>query len=245
MVAYMSRESLERTLATGEVHFWSRSRKTIWRKGETSGNVLQAPLRRRRLRSRLPSRSRRARGAGLPHRREKLFLPDARRSLALRRARRRAREALARHPRAVRFAARGLLHRGIVREGDPSDRPEGGGGIDGGRHRRGAGEWEGARRGVRRSALSSSRCLWKAVGVEPARRRLRSRAPNEVKTTLIIDADDTLWRTTFISRARPRNFSTSSRRAAVRGKRRGSSCLASSTGTSRSMATGAAASPCR
>ncbi len=41
MVAYMSRESLERTLATGEVHFWSRSRKTIWRKGETSGNVLR------------------------------------------------------------------------------------------------------------------------------------------------------------------------------------------------------------
>jgi len=41
MVAYMSRESLERTLATGEVHFWSRSRETIWRKGETSGNVLR------------------------------------------------------------------------------------------------------------------------------------------------------------------------------------------------------------
>jgi phosphoribosyl-ATP pyrophosphohydrolase/phosphoribosyl-AMP cyclohydrolase len=41
MVAYMNRESLERTLATGEVHFWSRSRKTIWRKGETSGNVLR------------------------------------------------------------------------------------------------------------------------------------------------------------------------------------------------------------
>ncbi len=41
MVAYMSRESIERTLATGEVHFWSRSRKTIWRKGETSGNVLR------------------------------------------------------------------------------------------------------------------------------------------------------------------------------------------------------------
>ena len=41
MVAYMSRESLERTLASGDVHFWSRSRKTIWRKGETSGNVLR------------------------------------------------------------------------------------------------------------------------------------------------------------------------------------------------------------
>lgn len=41
MVAYMNRESLERTLLTGEVHFWSRSRGAIWRKGETSGNVLR------------------------------------------------------------------------------------------------------------------------------------------------------------------------------------------------------------
>jgi phosphoribosyl-ATP pyrophosphohydrolase/phosphoribosyl-AMP cyclohydrolase len=41
MVAYMSRESVEKTLLTGDVHFWSRSRKTIWRKGETSGNFLR------------------------------------------------------------------------------------------------------------------------------------------------------------------------------------------------------------
>jgi phosphoribosyl-ATP pyrophosphohydrolase/phosphoribosyl-AMP cyclohydrolase len=41
MVAYMNRESLARTLETGEVHFWSRSRNAIWRKGETSGNVLR------------------------------------------------------------------------------------------------------------------------------------------------------------------------------------------------------------
>jgi phosphoribosyl-ATP pyrophosphohydrolase/phosphoribosyl-AMP cyclohydrolase len=41
MVAFMSRESVETTLATGEVHFWSRSRRKIWRKGETSGNVLR------------------------------------------------------------------------------------------------------------------------------------------------------------------------------------------------------------
>jgi phosphoribosyl-AMP cyclohydrolase / phosphoribosyl-ATP pyrophosphohydrolase len=40
MVAYMNRESLAKTLETGEVHFWSRSRKSLWRKGETSGNVL-------------------------------------------------------------------------------------------------------------------------------------------------------------------------------------------------------------
>jgi phosphoribosyl-ATP pyrophosphohydrolase/phosphoribosyl-AMP cyclohydrolase len=39
MLAYMNRESLMRTLETGETHFWSRSRKQLWHKGETSGNV--------------------------------------------------------------------------------------------------------------------------------------------------------------------------------------------------------------
>lgn len=39
MLAYMNREALERTLATGETHFWSRSRRALWHKGETSGNV--------------------------------------------------------------------------------------------------------------------------------------------------------------------------------------------------------------
>ncbi|HUF93128.1 MAG TPA: phosphoribosyl-AMP cyclohydrolase, partial [Candidatus Limnocylindria bacterium] len=39
MVAWMSRESLEATLATGLTHFWSRSRQALWRKGETSGHT--------------------------------------------------------------------------------------------------------------------------------------------------------------------------------------------------------------
>lgn len=39
MLAYMNRESLERTLATGETWFWSRSRRELWHKGGTSGNV--------------------------------------------------------------------------------------------------------------------------------------------------------------------------------------------------------------
>ncbi len=39
MLAYMSRESLSLTLETGQTHFWSRSRNTLWHKGETSGNV--------------------------------------------------------------------------------------------------------------------------------------------------------------------------------------------------------------
>jgi phosphoribosyl-ATP pyrophosphohydrolase/phosphoribosyl-AMP cyclohydrolase len=38
-LAYMNRESLERTLESGETHFYSRSRGELWHKGETSGNV--------------------------------------------------------------------------------------------------------------------------------------------------------------------------------------------------------------
>ena len=41
MLAYVDAESLAATLATGEVHFHSRSRDRLWRKGETSGNVLR------------------------------------------------------------------------------------------------------------------------------------------------------------------------------------------------------------
>ena len=41
MLGYMDREALGATLATGEVHFHSRSRGVLWRKGETSGNVLR------------------------------------------------------------------------------------------------------------------------------------------------------------------------------------------------------------
>ncbi len=41
MVAWMDAEALSATVATGEVHFHSRSRDRLWRKGETSGNVLR------------------------------------------------------------------------------------------------------------------------------------------------------------------------------------------------------------
>jgi len=40
-LAYANEESLRLTVETGELHFWSRSREEIWRKGETSGNVLK------------------------------------------------------------------------------------------------------------------------------------------------------------------------------------------------------------
>ena len=39
-LAYMNAEALRLTLETREVHFWSRSRQELWRKGETSGNTL-------------------------------------------------------------------------------------------------------------------------------------------------------------------------------------------------------------
>ncbi len=39
MLAYMNAESLGKTLETGIAHFWSRRRRTLWMKGETSGNV--------------------------------------------------------------------------------------------------------------------------------------------------------------------------------------------------------------
>jgi phosphoribosyl-ATP pyrophosphohydrolase/phosphoribosyl-AMP cyclohydrolase len=40
MLGFANRMALEKTLETGQVHFWSRSRDELWRKGETSGNTL-------------------------------------------------------------------------------------------------------------------------------------------------------------------------------------------------------------
>src|SRR5512135_844428 len=39
MLAWMNREAVEETLATGRVCYWSRSRGSLWRKGETSGQT--------------------------------------------------------------------------------------------------------------------------------------------------------------------------------------------------------------
>lgn len=39
MMAYMNKVSLRKTLKTGITHFYSRSRKKLWMKGETSGNI--------------------------------------------------------------------------------------------------------------------------------------------------------------------------------------------------------------
>jgi phosphoribosyl-AMP cyclohydrolase len=41
MMAWMNARAYQLTLETGEAHFWSRSRQTIWHKGATSGNTMQ------------------------------------------------------------------------------------------------------------------------------------------------------------------------------------------------------------
>ncbi|MCX6730663.1 MAG: phosphoribosyl-AMP cyclohydrolase [Candidatus Roizmanbacteria bacterium] len=41
MLGYMNKVSLQNTIKTGDIHFWSRSRNMLWKKGETSGNQLK------------------------------------------------------------------------------------------------------------------------------------------------------------------------------------------------------------
>ncbi|PZU11413.1 MAG: phosphoribosyl-AMP cyclohydrolase [Sphingobium sp.] len=41
MVAHMNAQALDLTIETGLAHFWSRSRQALWKKGETSGHMLQ------------------------------------------------------------------------------------------------------------------------------------------------------------------------------------------------------------
>ena len=41
MLAWVNAEALKRTSETGDVHFWSRSRNSLWHKGATSGNYLR------------------------------------------------------------------------------------------------------------------------------------------------------------------------------------------------------------
>jgi phosphoribosyl-AMP cyclohydrolase len=39
MVAHMNQEALDKTLSSGIMHYWSRSRRSLWRKGDTSGQI--------------------------------------------------------------------------------------------------------------------------------------------------------------------------------------------------------------
>ena len=80
MVGYLDAEALAATLATGEVHFHSRSRDRLWRKGETSGNVLRLRGARGRLRRRRAAPPGRAGRADLPPRHAELLRRGRRRA---------------------------------------------------------------------------------------------------------------------------------------------------------------------
>ena len=45
MLGFMNQEAYDKTVATGRVTFWSRTRKTLWTKGETSGHATLARIR--------------------------------------------------------------------------------------------------------------------------------------------------------------------------------------------------------
>jgi phosphoribosyl-AMP cyclohydrolase len=44
MLAYCNKQAVEETIKTGYAHYWSRSRKKLWKKGETSGNVQKVKI---------------------------------------------------------------------------------------------------------------------------------------------------------------------------------------------------------
>ena len=75
MVGWLDVEALAATLGTGEVHFHSRSRGRLWRKGESSGHVLRLRGARARLRRRRAADRRRAGRAHLPPRHALLLRP--------------------------------------------------------------------------------------------------------------------------------------------------------------------------
>ena len=73
MVAWMNAEALELTLATGETHFWSRSRGELWHKGATSGNIQRVDEHLGRLRRRHAADPGGTGRPGVPHRRSELL----------------------------------------------------------------------------------------------------------------------------------------------------------------------------
>ena len=78
MVAHMNAEAVAATQASGEAHFWSRSRKRLWKKGETSGNVLRVVEMRIDCDQDAVAVDRRGDRAGVPHRRALVFLSPRR-----------------------------------------------------------------------------------------------------------------------------------------------------------------------
>ena len=75
LLAYVNEKALEMTLETGEMHFFSRSRDEIWRKGETSGATMAVRQLRYDCDGDADPGDRRAGRRRLPHRRAHLLLP--------------------------------------------------------------------------------------------------------------------------------------------------------------------------
>ena len=136
MVAWTDAEALAATLATGEVHFHSRSRGRLWRKGETSGNVAPPRRPRARLRRRRAPRDRRARSGPTCHRGERSCFDADGTGAPVGRPRGRAsaepatgpglrlaRDALGDDRRAGGDAPRGLVHRAAPRRRRRRGRP--------------------------------------------------------------------------------------------------------------------------
>ncbi len=200
MLAYANAEALAATLATGEVHFHSRSRGRLWRKGETSGNIAAPARPRPRLRRRRAPRARRA-GRARPATAgtRSCFDPDAdaRRPsrLAARRLRqaasppaaglRLAGDALGDDRRPGRDATGRLVHGAPARRRAWTARPQGRRGGDRGpdgrqgrRRRRGrrAGTGRHPRRAGRRGRRPRSTTRWSCWPSAGCRRRRSSRA---------------------------------------------------------------------
>ena len=74
-LAYMNEQALARTLDSGELHLWSRSRDEQWHKGATSGNVQRVRALRLDCDGDTAARARRARRPRLPHGRAHLLSP--------------------------------------------------------------------------------------------------------------------------------------------------------------------------
>lgn len=78
MVAYMNRESLEKTISCGKAVFYSRSRQKLWLKGETSGNYYERETLRVDCDMDLSAAEGHAGRTCLPHREKQLFLSGIR-----------------------------------------------------------------------------------------------------------------------------------------------------------------------
>ena len=166
-LAYMNREALERTLESGEIHFWSRSRQELWHKGETSGNVQR--LRSLRYDCDADALLALVEPAGPAcHTGERTCfyrsIGDGSRWPRTRRSRR----SRARSPRGIARCRTAATRPSCSAPGPERIGGEGRGGGRGGRARRPRGERRAPARGGGRPALPPRRACWRRAGCRSA-----------------------------------------------------------------------------